>query len=476
MKDFPGTINELFRKRVTETPSRPWLFFESDTYTFADADEIIDRFATGLAARNVKAGDRVALLLGNRPETIFVWLAANRIGAIAAILNPAFKAPEIEAFTKLAQPALFVTAENLGSLSANERSTPVVDVKPDDVAVLLSTSGTTGAPKAVAQTHRTYALTAEAFPWWLGLDENDRLLAALPLFHINAQAYATMGSLGANAGLALLPKFSASRFFADAKRLGATQFNAVGAMIHILLKGERRAEERDHPLRIAYAALALSEAEHRAFEERLGLRMFVGYGMSETTFGTVWPRSEPPRFGTMGVLRQHPRLGTINRARVVREDGTDAKDDEPGELWLSNPGTMQGYFHDPAATAAALADGFLHTGDVVRRDRDGFFTFVARKKDVIRRRGENISAAEVEAVLMQHASVREAAVVPAPSDLGEDEVVAHVAPNGGAAIDEAALIAFCKERLADFKVPSKVVVHDALPKTATERIAKHLLR
>jgi crotonobetaine/carnitine-CoA ligase len=353
-------------------------------------------------------------------------------------------------------------------------------VRPDDVAVLIATSGTTGAPKAVMQTHRTYALTAEAFPAWLGLGEADRLLAALPLFHVNAQAYSTMGALGAGAGLALLPRFSASRFWPDARRLGATQVNAVGAMIHILLKGDPQPGDRDHAMRIVYSALALPEAQHRAFEERFGVTMTVGYGMSETTFGTVWPLGEAPRHGTMGRLRQHPRLGEINRARVLRDDGTDAADGETGELWLSNPATMAGYWRDPQQTAAALAAGpdgsWLHTGDLVRRDTDGFYTFVARKKEVIRRRGENVAAAEIEAVLLSHPAVGEAAAVGVPSDLGEDEIVAYVAPRPGAAIDVEALRAFARERLADFKVPSVFHVRDALPRTATERVAKHLLK
>jgi crotonobetaine/carnitine-CoA ligase len=294
-------------------------------------------------------------------------------------------------------------------------------------------------------------LTAEALPAWLGLSADDRLMTALPLFHINAQAYSTLGSLGAGASLALLPKFSASRFFEDAKRSGATVFNAVGAMLHILLATEPRPSDRDHALRLCYSALALPEAQHRAFEERFGVRMVVGYGMSETTFGTIWPLDEPPRYGTMGTLRQHPRLGVVNEARL----GDD------GELFLKNPATN---------------GEWLATGDIVRRDADGWFTFVSRKKEIIRRRGENVAAGEVEAVLLQHPSVLEAAVVAAPSKLGEDEIVAYVAPKPNAAIDVAWLTAFCKERLADFKVPSAIHVRDSLPKTATERIAKHLLK
>lgn len=178
----------------------------------------------------------------------------------------------------------------------------------------------------------------------------------------------------------------------------------------------------------------------------------------------------------MGRLRQHPRLGEINRARVVRDDGTDAAPGETGELWLQNPGTMRGYWNDEAQSATALAGGWLHTGDLVTRDADDFYTFVSRKKDVIRRRGENVAAAEIEGVLLAHPTVREAAAVGVPSDLGEEEIVAYVSPQAGAAIDVEALRAWAAEQLADFKVPSKIHVREALPRTATERIAKHLLR
>lgn len=199
--------------------------------------------------------------------------------------------------------------------------------------------------------------------------------------------------------------------------------------------------------------------------------MTVGYGLSETTFGTVWPRNEPPRYGTMGRLRQHPRLGEINRARVVTDDGREAADGEPGEMWLDNLGMMRGYW--PEATPVS---GWFRTGDVVRRDADGCFTFVARKKDVIRRRGENVAAAEIENVLAAHPSVHEAAVVGVPAALGEEEIIAYVVAAPGATVDVEALREWTRARLADFKVPSEIRVRDAFPRTATERVAKHLLR
>jgi crotonobetaine/carnitine-CoA ligase len=495
---FPETIPELLAWRAARSPGREWLFFEDDSWTLADVAGEVDRFAVGLAERGVVRGDRVALLTGNRPETIFAWFGANRLGAIAAPLNAALTTPELGALLQLERPRVLVVAEDHRELAraasdlfeAGARpvlaapdeivgagvGAPVVDVRPDDVAVLIATSGTTGTPKAVMQTHRTYALSAEAFPSWVGLGESDRLLAALPLFHINAQAYSTMGALGAGGGLALLGRFSASRFWEDARRLGATQANAVGAMLHILLKTLPRAADGEHGIRSVYAALALPEEQHRAFERRFGLVLTVGYGMSETTFSTVWPVGEPARYGTMGRLRQHPRLGTINRARVVREDGADAADREAGELWLANSATMAGYWGDEAQTAAALAGGWLHTGDVVRRDAEGFYTFVARKKEIIRRRGENVAAAEIENVLLAHPSVGEAAAVGVPSDLGEDDIVAYVAPRAGATIDLEALRTWARKRLADFKVPGAIHVRDTLPRTSTERVAKHLLK
>jgi crotonobetaine/carnitine-CoA ligase len=494
---FPATIPELIAWRAARATPGPWLFYQAESWTLADVVAQVDRHATGLAERGVVRGDRVAMLLGNRPETLFAWFGANRLGAIAAPLNPAHKPFELAGLFRLMRPRVLIVDEHRalaeaacalvdadvrpalvapGDLARAGVGAPPVDVQPDDVCVLLATSGTTGAPKAVMQTHRTYALTAEAVPSWLGVGEADRMLLALPLFHINAQAYSVMGALGAGAGLAIAPRFSASRFWDDARALGATQFNAVGAMIHILLKGEPRASDRDHLVRRCYTALALPESLHRGFEERFGLSMSVGFGMSETTFGTVWPRDLPPRYGTMGRLRQHPRLGEINRARVVRDDSTEASDDETGELWLQSPATMRGYWNDPAQTAVALEGGWLHTGDLVKRDADGFFTFVSRKKDVIRRRGENVAASEIEGALLSHPTVREAAAVGVPSDLGEEDIVAYVSAQPGTTIDVDALTAWARERLADFKVPSKILVRDALPRTATERIAKHLLK
>jgi crotonobetaine/carnitine-CoA ligase len=492
----PDTIPSLLEWRAAHSsPDAVWLRFEDDSWTMRDVLAEVDRYAVGLAERGVVQGDCVAILLGNRPETLFAWFAANRLGAIAMPLNPAYKAVELGGILRLASPRVFVVGDDLHGEFVEEASrespstnvvgpadlaragsnAPRPPIAPDDVAVLLATSGTTGAPKAVMQTHRTYTLTAEAFPWWLGLTAADRLLCTLPLFHINAQAYSTMGALGCGAELALVPRFSASRFWDDVRRHGATQVNAVGAMIHILAAAEPRQSDREHGLRLCYSALALPEATHRAFEQRFGLKMTVGYGLSETTFGTIWPRTGVPPYETMGTLRQHPRLGTINHARVVRDDGSEAPEGDTGELWLSNPAIMRGYLLAPDATRAAFEGHWFKTGDIVRRGPHGYFTFVSRKKDVLRRRGENVAAGEIEAALLAQGSLLEAAVIGVPSSLGEDDIVAFVVPKPGEAIDPEVLRAFVRDRLADYKVPSRIHVRAELPRTATQRVAKHLL-
>jgi crotonobetaine/carnitine-CoA ligase len=332
----------------------PWLTTPAGSWTYADVLAEVDRTAVGLASRGVVHGDRVSVLLPNGAETLFAWFGANRLGALFAPLNPQYTPHELAGQLRLTAPRVLVAdsddlrararaaCERLdeaqrprlaspAELARDGHGAPTVTVRPDDVAVLLATSGTTGAPKAVMQTHRTYALTAEAFPWWVGLTDADRVLVVLPLFHINAQAYSTMGALGAGAGLAVLPRFSASRFWSDAARFEATQCNAVGAMLQILLKAEPAPAEREHALRAVYAALALPEPQHREFERRFGVTLGVGYGLSESTFGAVWPRGGPRPYGTMGALRQHPTLGAINRGRVVRDDGAEARDGELGE-------------------------------------------------------------------------------------------------------------------------------------------------
>jgi crotonobetaine/carnitine-CoA ligase len=329
----------------------------------------------------------------------------------------------------------------------------------------------------VMQTHRAYAMAGEGFPFWMELTSADRLMTSLPLFHINAPAYSVMGSLACGAGLVLLPAFSASGFLDAARRHGATEFNAIGAMLEILMRQPPRPDDADTPLRLCYTGPAPERERQLEMERRFGLKIVVGYAMSESPYGLIWPRGTRP-YGTLGAVRQHPVLGTVNEARVVGAAGRVLGPGETGEMQLRNPVLTRGYWGMPEETAALFDDGWLRTGDLVTVGGDGeetTFTFVGRQKEVLRRRGENLSPLEVEEVLEAHPAVLEAAVVGVESELSEEEVKAFVVPADGATISFEDLRAFAAERLAAFKVPRYWQQIPELPRTPTARLAKHRL-
>jgi crotonobetaine/carnitine-CoA ligase len=338
---------------------------------------------------------------------------------------------------------------------------------------MIPTSGTTGRSKLVMQTHLAYVMAGEGFPFWLELTADDRLMTSLPLFHINAPAYSTLGSLRARASLVLLRAFSASDFLDAARRHGATQFNSIGAMLEMIMRQPARPDDADNPLRICYTGPSPERARQEEIERRFGLEIRCGYALSETPYGLVWARGTRP-YGTLGSARQHPELGHVNDARVM--DGDREVDvGETGELELRNPAIMRGYYEMPDETAAVVVDGWLRTGDLVVKNADETFTFVGRKKEVIRRRGENLSPAEVEAALERHPDVAEAAVVGVPSELSEEEVKAFVIAAPGRQVDIGALHVFAGEALTRFKVPRFYEVVEELPHTPTGRLAKHRL-
>jgi crotonobetaine/carnitine-CoA ligase len=266
-----------------------------------------------------------------------------------------------------------------------------------------------------------------------------------------------------------LPGFSASTFLDAARRYGATEFNSIGAMLEILMRQPERPDDADNPLRLCYTGPSPERERQLEIERRFGLEVLCGYALSESPYGLVWRHGTRP-YGTLGAARQHPTLGHVNDARV-----RDVDEHGVGELELRNPVIMRGYYEMPEETAAVIVDGWLRTGDLVTANDDETFTFVGRKKEVIRRRGENLSPTEVEAVLEQFDDVAEAAVIGVPSALSEEDVKAFVVPADGRVIDLAALHTFAHGRLARFKVPRYFEIVAALPHTPTGRLAKHRL-
>jgi carnitine-CoA ligase len=457
------TIPNLLAAAVAEVPDKLWLLHEDESFTYAQAHELVRRAAAGLAARGVGRRDVVLATARNEPAYLFVWLGSMQLGAVYLAANPASSEAELAGLAEQVRPRLIVSDADVDDLlAAQPAAHGPGPAQPEDAAVLIPTSGTTGRSKLVTQTHRAYVMAGEGFPWWLELTADDRLMTSLPLFHINAPAYSVLGSIAARASLVLLPRFSASTFIESARRYGATQFNAIGAMLEILMRQPERPDDADTPLRLCYTGPSPAEPRQLEIERRFGLRIVCGYALSETPYGMVWRRGTRP-YGTLGSPRQHPTLGEVNEARVV-----------DGELQLRNPAVMKGYWGMPEETARVLLeDGWLRTGDLVSDNGDGTYTFIGRAKEVIRRRGENLAPAEVEEALMSHPEVTEAAVVGVPSELSEEDVKAFVVRDGSAA--PRAIRGWAAERLARFKVPRYIELVDELPHTPTGRVAKHEL-
>ena len=480
------TIPELFDAAADAVPDKDWLFWEDERYTYAEAAARVGTAAAAVADAGIGHGDLVLATARNEPAYLFTWLAVTRLGAIFVPVNPTGSTQELAGLAAQCAPRLVVTDAALAGAFAGHalldiaelaaaRATqpPPAAAAPGDPAVLIPTSGTTGRSKLVTQTHRAYAWAGEGFPYWMRLGSDDRLMTSLPLFHINAPAYSILGAVGARASIVLLPRFSASGFLDAARRYSATEFNAIGAMLEILMAQPERPDDADNPLRLCYTGPSPPRERQLEIERRFGIEIVCGYGLSESPYALIWPHGKRP-YGTLGTVRQHPTLGKVNEARVV-EDGQDVPVGEVGELWLRNPTVMLGYWAMPEETSEVLVDGWLRTGDLVRREPDALYTFVARRKEVIRRRGENLAPAEVEAGLAEHPDVAEVAVVGVPSALTEEEVKAFVVPRPGARPSPHTLRNFAAERLTRFKVPRYLELVDELPHTPTGRVAKHRL-
>ncbi|MCZ7562903.1 MAG: AMP-binding protein [Burkholderiales bacterium] len=352
---------------------------------------------------------------------------------------------------------------------------------------MLYTSGTTGRPKGCILTNgyfRGFGEWYAAQRGYIALAEGaERLLQPLPTFHINAMANSFMGMLYTGGAQVILDRFHPREWWAEAVETRATCFHYLGVMPAMLLALPAGAHDRAHGLRFGMGG-GVQPAHHAAFEARFGVRLLEGWAMTETGGGGIMCAMAEPRHVGARCIGRPDRAGPPMEARVVDEDGNDVAADVAGELLVRARGPdprrrfFAGYLKDAEATAAAWAGGWLHTGDVVRRDAHGSFFFVDRRKNIIRRSGENISAVEVEAVLAAHPAVRQVGVLAVADAIREEEVMAvvalHDAAQAGAALADA-LFEHCRERLAYYKAPGYVAFVASLPTTATQKVRKSAL-
>ena len=253
------TIPVLFRAAVDDAGDQTWLLAGDVTYTYAGALDRILRAVSGLRESGVGKADRVLVTAHNTADYLFLWLALMEVGAVQVAVNPGSTRAEFEGFVHQVDPRLTITdAESSGLFAAEPDTRGPADLDPSDLAVMVPTSGTTGRSKLVMQTHLAYVMAGEGFPYWMQLTSDDRLMTSLPLFHINAPAYTTLGSVAARASMVLLPGFSARSFIDDARRYRATEFNAIGAMLEILMRQPEGDDDADNPLRRCYTGPSFS--------------------------------------------------------------------------------------------------------------------------------------------------------------------------------------------------------------------------
>ena len=484
-------LRPLLDRRAHETPDKVFVQFADGgaTWTYRELRDQVHETAAALQALGVKQDEPVLTWLPNGPEALRIWFAINYLGAIYIPLNLAYRGQILEHAVRssgarliVGHPDLLPRLDAIDVAGVQSRvpiesarslrqpggapTPPARAIMPWDTQSVIYTSGTTGPSKGVLCSYLHAASAANAF---YAASADDRNMVNLPLFHAGGTG-AIYRMLVKGGSIALVESFDTYTFWDTVRATGTTCLTLLGAMVPFLLKLPPGPGDRDHTLK-KVVLVPLSDASE-AFAERFGVDVYTTFNMTETSWPLVSERNPLVR-GTCG----RPRPGI--EARIVDEHDCEVAPGVTGELIVRSdtPWTMNhGYHNNPEATARAWRNGWFHTGDVFRRDTDGNFFFVDRLKDAIRRRGENISSFEVEAELMAHPAVREAAAVAVPSEHGEDEVLAVLAPVDGKSIDPAEVLEFLLPRMAHFMVPRYVRVLPQLPKTPTQKVQKNLLR
>ena len=487
--------------------SRNFLQFDDVALSFDEVDRWANRVANGLQALSVGHGDRVAIMLENCPEFVLAWFGANKLGAVEVSVNTAYQGMSLRyILEQCGASVLIVAADFLGAVEPELESLPSLrsvvvvgtppsthasglnliswsdfesysdsfnsQVSPIDVSMFGYTSGTTGPSKGVMVPHNRIVKTGRDAAMLRGINPDDTLMTCLPLFHGNAKYHTVLPALAVGCRAVLTGRFSASRFWSDIRRYKATQFNYLGVMISILLKSEPGPKDHEHAVRLAFGAGAGTTLLEK-FEQRFGVFLMEAYGLTEGGVALA-NRRDDRRLGSCGKPMPGYEVEVVDAWDNPVSPGTE------GELVLRSRRpytTMLGYYRMPEETAQTYRNFWLHTGDLARKDTDGFFYFVDRKKDAIRRRGENISTFEIEAVVNSHPEIVESAAYAVPAEVGEDDVMVTAVLREGSHMSVDELHGFCLERMPYFWVPRYIdLSEEPLPRTPTNKIEKYKLR
>lgn len=518
LANLPLSLGDALRAAAAEVPDQPFIRMASGDWSYGWLDAESDRVAAGLHALGVRQGENVSLLLPNCITFAVLWFALAKLGAVTAPVNTAFRGAALRDAIDLVQSRLVITDTSLNAAlaevlpglprisqmvladgggttgnptapplqmgavaclpyealrhitpSASTLPRPVVGFA--DLCLLLYTSGTTGRSKAAMIPHRFVLGHARLVIAGLGLRPDDVLYCPYPMYHLDAAVMTMAPALLLRGVAAIGERFSVSRYWDEMRAFEATVFDFMGATLTMLWKQPPSPRDREHAARLGWGVPLPAWAPE--FEARFGCRLVELYGSTEAGVMIYTPLDQPRRVGSCG----RP-IGPFEVA-LQDEDGFTLGPGATGELVIRalEPGLlMAGYYGMPEASLQAFRNLWFHTGDLLRQDADGYFYFVGRRKDMVRRRGENISAAEVEQVIESHPAVLSCAVYGVPSELTEEEVMACVVLRPGERPDAPALVAWCALRMARFMVPRYLRFTDSLPKTPTDKVEKFRLQ
>ncbi len=486
-----------------QTPSKVFAVFEDgEEWRYDELHTRVRKLAAGFASVGVNRGDHVAVWMFDGKEAILTFFALNYLGAVFVPFNTAYKGKVLEHVLDNSDGKLLVIHAQLlerlhnidtaaiativcvgegsapkkfesfafSNLLNSEAALPELDspIEPWDTQSIIYTSGTTGPSKGVLSSYLHIFTNAGPETWHFVTGE-DRFLINMPIFHIGGMGVIFV-MLVRGGSIAVMDSFVTEKFWPFVRETKTTAVFLLGVMATFLLKQEPSEDDRNHDVRTTFM-VPLTET-CTEFHHRFGTDVYTIFNMTEISSPIV-SDPNPTKRGTCGKAR--PGVDV----RLVDENDCEVPVGEIGEMIVRTDrpwGMNSGYYKRPEATAEAWRNGWFHTGDCFRQDEEGFFYFVDRMKDAIRRRGENISSFEVEAEVVAYPTVREAAAYAVPSNVGEDEVMVSVAPIEGESIDPKALIEFLGERMAYFMVPRYLRIVDELPKTPSSKVMKHILR
>src|SRR5215467_4966105 len=505
-------LRGLLESQVARTPDKEFLFEEPGTrvYTYAEFDSAVNKTANLLLAMGLQKGDRVALFLTNRVEYLILYFACFKVGAWAGPINAMLKPAEVNYILANSGASIAVTESSLypilreaasgldairhfvivdglpagvpadssvidypARFAAQPGALDPTDLSRSDEAVIIYTSGTTGKPKGVLLTHGNLLANARQIAGWLQLTERDRSLMIMPLFHVNALMTTGLAVLSVGGSIVLAPKFSASAHWGTISKRGVTYFGSVATMLSMLNNSYQQGPPQGvdtSALRFALCGSAPVPVEViKDYETLFGCPVIEGYGLSESTCRSTFNPIDGRRPGSVGKT-----IG--NEIQVFDESDREVAPGQVGEIVLRGPNVMKGYYNNENANHEAFRSGWFHTGDLGYMDDEGYFYIVDRKGDMIIRGGENIYPREIDEVLYQHPSVKDAATIGVQDKMYGEEVKSFVVLRHGRAASEQELIEFCEKRLAAFKCPKSVEILDEIPKGPTGKLLKKELR